>query len=241
MLTGDLRKKIIYIPCVFVLIIGAFLLLCVNAHAERTDEEDEVISENDIKSAEVCILINKTHPLPEGYDFTTDMVKAKRGYLRADERAADCYAKMANDALKEDINLIVISGYRNLDRQKTLFNKKIYSYRKNEGMSYLEAYKNSAMTVTIPGTSEHEAGLALDIACREYTMLNEGFADTDAGKWLKDNAYKYGFILRYPKDKEYLTGIEFEPWHYRFVGKEAAKIIYDKGWTLEEYVRAYKN
>lgn len=104
-------------------------------------------------------------------------------------------------------------------------------------MSYLEAFRASAQAVTIPGSSEHQIGLALDIVSDSYTLLEEGFADTDAGKWLADNSYRYGFILRYPKGKEDITGIEFEPWHFRYVGEPAATYIYQHNLTLEEFVQ----
>ena len=102
-------------------------------------------------------------------------------------------------------------------------------------MSYIEAYRLSSQAVTVPGASEHQIGLALDIICNEYTSLTEGFGDTEAGKWLAENSYRYGFILRYPKGKEYITGIEYEPWHFRYVGVEAATVITKAGITLEEF------
>ena len=86
----------------------------------------------------------------------------------------------------------------------------------------------------MPGASEHQIGLALDIVTDSYRELNEGFAETAAGKWLAENSYKYGFILRYPLGKEYITGIEYEPWHFRYVGVEAATVITEQGITLEE-------
>ena len=108
-------------------------------------------------------------------------------------------------------------------------------------MSYLEAFRASAQAVTIPGSSEHQIGLALDIVSDTYTMLEEGFADTDAGKWLVDNSYRYGFILRYPKGKEDITGIEFEPWHFRYVGKKAAKVMKEQNLCLEEFTEFMKD
>ena len=94
----------------------------------------------------------------------------------------------------------------------------------------------SSHTIAVPGASEHQVGLALDIVCSTYYRLDEAFGDTEAGKWLAENSYQYGFILRYPKDKEEITGIEYEPWHFRYVGKEAAKEMTEQKLTLEEYV-----
>ena len=90
--------------------------------------------------------------------------------------------------------------------------------------------------VTVPGASEHEIGLSLDIVRTDHQALDEKFGETDAGQWLMNNAYKFGFILRYPKGKEDITGIIYEPWHYRYVGREAAEIIYEEQITLEEFI-----
>ena len=115
-----------------------------------------------------------------------------------------------------------------------LFNRKIHKYM-GWGMSYVEAYKRASNTVTVPGASEHQIGLAIDFMSGNYRRLDSGFADTKAGKWLAEHSCEYGFILRYPQGKEYITGIAFEPWHFRYVGKEAATIITEKGITLEEF------
>ena len=103
----------------------------------------------------------------------------------------------------------------------------------------MEAYSVSSQTVTVPGASEHEIGLALDIAADDFVELVEAFADTDEGKWLAEHSYEYGFILRYPKGKEYITGIVYEPWHFRYVGREAAAVIYREQITLEEFWDKY--
>ena len=119
-----------------------------------------------------------------------------------------------------------------------LFDRKIRRYM-NRGMSYLEAYQLSSRAVTVPGTSEHELGLALDIICNSYTSLDEGFGDTKAGKWLAANSCRFGFILRYPEGRENITGIEYEPWHFRYVGKAAATVIMEQGISLEEFWEEY--
>ena len=101
----------------------------------------------------------------------------------------------------------------------------------------MDAYIISSKAVTVPGASEHQIGLAIDIVSDEYVTLDEGFADTEAGRWLAEHSCEYGFILRYPAGKEYITSIEFEPWHFRYVGKELAKKLYNNGnWiTMEDY------
>jgi len=181
------------------------------------------------------ILINKQHPIPDDYEYVLGTLK---GNMMCDERIIDDLVLMMQKAQAEGIELVTTSLHRDQAYQEMLFNRKIDAYMRR-GLSYLEAYKRSAQTVTIPGTSEHQVGLAIDITSRDYTKLNAGFADTQAGQWLNDNSYKYGFILRYPLGKEYITSIEFEPWHFRYVGKEAAKIIKEEHLTLEEFVEKY--
>ena len=100
----------------------------------------------------------------------------------------------------------------------------------------MDAYKTASITVTVPGASEHQVGLAVDIISDKYSALNEGFGETDAGIWLKEHSADYGFILRYPKGKEEITGIQYEPWHFRYVGKDAALIIMQQDITLEEFI-----
>ena len=105
-----------------------------------------------------------------------------------------------------------------------------------EGLSYEEAYRQAGTVVAYPGTSEHNLGLAADIVAKDYQLLDDKQADTPEAKWLKENCWRYGFILRYPTDKTGETGIIFEPWHYRYVGKEAAREIMEQGICLEEYL-----
>lgn len=180
------------------------------------------------------ILINKQNYVPEGYELKlVDL----NGNMKVDERIAAPLAEMIIDAKKSNVDLMICSAYRSYDRQTALFNNKINKLM-NAGMSYYDAYRVGSYSVTIPGTSEHQIGMALDIVTPSYTSLDEGFADTDAGKWLKDNAHKYGFILRYLKGKEHITGITFEPWHFRYVGVDNAEYMTDKGITLEEYIES---
>jgi len=177
------------------------------------------------------ILINKTHPIPDDYEFNLGTI---RGDLKADLRIIPALLEMLKTASEDGVNLTVCSPYRDSHRQETLFESKLNSYTK-QGESYLDAYRLSAQYVTVPGASEHEAGLALDIVSPSYQSLNEGFGQTQAGVWLAQNSYKFGFILRYPAEKESVTGISYEPWHFRYVGAEAAKLIFEQNLTLEEF------
>ena len=178
------------------------------------------------------LLINKQHPIPEDYTFNLGTIK---GSMKCDERIINDLLAMLQGAKNDGINLVICSPYRDLNRQEVLFNRKIHAYME-KGMSYMEAYKISSQAVTVPGASEHQIGLALDIVSDTYAYLNEGFGDTEAGKWLQEHSCEYGFTLRYPKGKEYITSIEYEPWHFRYVGKEAATVMKQKGICLEEFI-----
>lgn len=184
------------------------------------------------------VLINKQHSIPEDYSFTFGTINTLKGKMQCDERIIEDLSDMLTAAKEEDVSLTICSPYRDLEYQKMLFNRKINRYLK-KGMSYVEAYRLSSQVVTVPGASEHQIGLALDIVCNSYKDLDEGFGDTDAGIWLAENSYKYGFILRYPKGKEQITGIDYEPWHFRYVGVEAATVMTREGMTLEEFWEEY--
>ncbi len=178
------------------------------------------------------VLVNKQHPVPEDYNFTLGTIT---GSMKCDVRIIDELMAMMEAAKADGINLMICSPYRDYNRQTVLFNRKI-DYYMDKGYSYMEAYKIASITVTVPGASEHQIGLALDIVSNTYTSLDTGFGETDAGIWLREHGYEYGFILRYPLGKEYITGIQYEPWHYRYVGKEAATAIMKQGITLEEFL-----
>lgn len=178
------------------------------------------------------LLINKQHTIPTDYEFTLGTIK---GSMRCDERIIEPLTQMFAAAKEDGVNLIVCSPYRDMARQEYLFERKVKGFLRT-GMSYMDAYKTASITVTVPGASEHQVGLAVDIISDTYTSLDEGFADTPAGQWLAAHSWEYGFILRYPLGKEEVTGIQYEPWHFRYVGVEAAEIITKDGITLEEFV-----
>ena len=131
---------------------------------------------------------------------------------------------MWNSANKEGYYLMINSSFRNYQDQESVYN----NYKNTSGQTYADSI------ATRPGFSEHQTGLALDIFSKNNTNKNT-FKDTPEAKWLKENAYKYGFILRYPEEFEEVTGITFEPWHYRYVGKDIAKYIYENNITFDEY------
>ena len=181
------------------------------------------------------VLINKQHPIPEDYDFKLGIIT---GGLRCDERIISDLLTMMQAAKNDGINLALKSTYRTDSRQETNFNARIKRYM-GQGYSYMEAYKLTSQVITVPGSSEHQVGLAFDITCDTYDSLTKGFGETEAGKWLAEHSCEYGFTLRYPQGKEYITSIEYEPWHFRYVGREAATIMRDEKICLEEFWDRY--
>lgn len=178
------------------------------------------------------ILVNKWKTLPENYSPTVTQLKNGQAI---DERAYPDLQNMLDDCRAEGLEPVVCSSYRTMDKQKRLFNNKVDEYLA-KGYSQEKAEQAAGELVAIPGTSEHQLGLAVDIVDLSYQVLDENQENTEVQKWLLNNSWKYGFILRYPTDKSDITGISYEPWHYRYVGKEAAKEIYDAGICLEEYL-----
>ncbi|WP_404469463.1 D-alanyl-D-alanine carboxypeptidase family protein [Sutcliffiella horikoshii] len=181
------------------------------------------------------VMVNKFWSLPEGYR-PADLIKpnvlfsfgdenSDRAKLRAE--AAESLEVMFNVAKGEGIELYARSGFRSYETQEAIF--------KNEVATF--GYEQAVLYVALPGTSEHQTGLAMDITAKSVGLeLVESFEGTAEGKWLAENAHHYGFILRYPKGKTNITGYAFEPWHFRYVGVEIAGEIYAKGLTLEEYM-----
>lgn len=209
----------------------------------------EAIFFNDIKevdgkniiqnSTNVMALVNKEYFLPEDYTpedlvkpdvaFSFGDMEIEKSLLRTEAAAA--LEEMFADAAKNGIELYAVSGYRSYSRQKSLYDAEINRV----------GIEKAEQAVAIPGASEHQSGLAMDISSRSNKYyLNEAFAKTAEGKWLKDNAHRFGFILRYPKEKIDITNYMYEPWHFRYVGVKSATIMYEHNWTLEEYFNEVK-
>lgn len=178
------------------------------------------------------ILVNADNPLAEDLEPN---LKTIQGNFKLEEQAADAYLEMKAAAKADGISLLVASAHRPVATQERLYKNKIKEFL-SQGYSEADAAVVAATIVARPGTSEHNTGLAVDIVTPSYQRLIEGFANTDAAKWLAANAHKYGFVLRYPKDKQEITNIIFEPWHFRYVGLEHAQYMYENGLCLEEYL-----
>ena len=173
---------------------------------------------------DITTLVNKYNKLPDNYEID-DLVVLDNEYSNKGEKVRKVIyndlKKMFDDAKKDNINLNVISGFRTYEKQDTLFNNSI----KKNGIDHALIYSAK------PGYSEHQLGLAIDI-----NSVEENFKNTNEYKWLKNNSYKYGFIERYPENKEYITGFGYEPWHYRYLGVDITTRIFTENITYEEYV-----
>lgn len=180
------------------------------------------------------ILVNSTHPVDEAYVADIELTLLRNGQS-VDTRCYPDLQKMMDDCRAEGYNPIICSSFRTYQRQQELFEQQVKKYR-NQGMNRKAAETEAAKSVAIPGTSEHELGLAVDICDIKNQRIVSGMETQPVQRWLMENSWKYGFILRYPADKADITGIVYEPWHYRYVGKEVAKYIYENHITLEEYV-----
>lgn len=199
----------------------------VNMDLDKKQYEDmhETINLNKIN-----ILVNKHNYLKE--DYVPENLKSLSSTyalsnMKMVEEAANAFESLSKDASKENYKIIAMSTYRSYEYQVDLYNK----YVKSDGKDAADTYSGR------PGNSEHQTGLAVDVYNQTETYTN--FEKTEEYDWMQENAYKYGFILRFPKGKENETGYEFESWHYRYVGKDIAKYIHKHNITLEEYIATH--
>jgi zinc D-Ala-D-Ala carboxypeptidase len=184
-------------------------------------------------------LVNKQFGLPETF-LPTDLVRPNVSFSFGNQKldkslmrkeAAVALEKMFQEAKKNGIELFAVSGYRSYDYQNSLFQAEVDKV----------GWDKAVEAVAVPGQSEHQTGLAMDISSRgENMLLTAEFGKSKEGKWLTDNAHRFGFILRYPKGKESITGYQYESWHFRYIGINAATIIFENKWTLEEYFQIVK-
>lgn len=184
------------------------------------------------------ILVNKFEPLSDDYAQKINFVEV--GGKLFEMQAGEYLKKMLECARNDGVNIKVISGYRSADYQQLLWEQSINNEMRM-GLGYREAVKKVGATLALPNSSEHATGLAADLGTEYADDVEEDFHRTAQGKWLAKNAVRFGFILRYPKLKEHITGIDYEPWHYRYVGCEAAKLMYNGGICLEEFLHFYSD
>ena len=182
-------------------------------------------------------LVNRSNTISADFEADTEfgaVYSNGRDYY-FDARITEYVKAMINDAALDGVNLYVCSAYRSYKRQTSNFENRLREYA-NSKTAFATAYRYTAGYIAVPGSSEHQTGLAVDFITDGYMTLDDGFENTDAYKWLSKNAYKYGFILRYPSDKSDKTGIFYEPWHFRFIGFEKSRDITESGLCLEEYM-----
>lgn len=177
------------------------------------------------------LLVSVQTPLPE--DFTVDLETVSGG--KVDTRIAEALRQMTADAKGDGVQLLICSAYRNVKEQSVLYEKKLAYYRAL-GYDETQCANRAGRFVQPPGASEHHTGLAVDFWNGVSGELSDAYARTDAYFWLKEHAAQYGFIERYPADKEEVTGIAWEPWHFRYVGPSHAAAISAGGLCLEEYL-----
>ncbi len=194
----------------------------VNSNLDKTFYKD--VLQTDLEKDNLLI-VNKFYYLEE--DFIPDnlvSIDSKYGRGEIKEEAYQAFLELYEEASKEDLHPYISSPYRSYNRQNQLYT----NYSNKDGINKADTYSAR------PGYSEHQTGLAMDLGTSNNTNIND-FENSKEFEWMQKNAHKYGFILRYPKGKEYITGYMYEPWHYRYVGVEAATYIYEHNITYEEY------
>ena len=200
-----------------------------SADYEMEQQEELVIKPEDMWC---LILTNAEYPVPEDYAVTLRDVSGTD--QKVDERIYEPLINMLEAMKAEGLSPVVCSGYRTLDKQEKLFNRKVSAYVK-KGRSKEESYALARQTLSVPGSGEHCLGLAVDFYTRSYHQLERAFEKTPEGKWLREHAQDYGFTLRYDEGKEEITGIGYEPWHFRYVGIDVARYLKEHNLSLEEF------
>ena len=194
--------------------------------------EEPIIKDPVDPEAWNLILVNPWNPLPENYSFTKK--ELSNGHA-VDERCYPDLQAMMDACRAAGNSPVICSSYRSYEKQQSLYQNKVNRLAA-QGYSQEKAREEAAKAVALPGTSEHQLGLAVDIVDIANQNLDSSQENTAVQQWLMEYSWEYGFILRYPNDKSDITGIIYEPWHYRYVGKDAAAEIYQQGLCLEEYL-----
>ena len=243
-----MRNRIIAAAFLVLLIVGIIFIVkgCKDkkqAQEEQQQQAAEALARQDepqepepakpsAADNELLTLVNPWNELPE--DWQVDLVTLSNG-LQIDRRCYDALQEMMDACREAGYEPLICSGYRTQETQQDLFNNKVAKLEAG-GKSHDEAVQEAGTVVAVPGTSEHQLGLTVDVVDVNNQNLTEEQEKTPTQKWLMANSWRYGFIHRYPNSKSDITGIIYEPWHYRYVGKDAAQEIFNKGITLEEYL-----
>lgn len=238
-----MRNRVIAAVVLVALIVGAVFIVkgckkdetlpADDQQAQQTDTSEENTQEPPVNvDDELLTVVNPWNPLPE--DWVSDLVTLSDG-RRVDSRCYEAFEEMMAACRDAGYAPFLCSAYRTQETQQSLYDNKVQRLM-NSGMGEEEAKVEAAKAVAIPGTSEHQLGLAVDIVDANMQDLTDEQENTETQKWLMANSWRYGFIHRYPNGKTDITGIIYEPWHYRYVGKAAAQDIFNRDITLEEYV-----
>ncbi len=204
------------------------VIALVNVHRDQDYYENMEVTDT---SKGNTMLVNKYNSLSKDYEVE-DLKTISKTYSYGDNKklnkeAYDAFISLADDAKKEGYTILIVSSYRTYQDQEDVWK----DYKASFGTKKADAYAARA------GSSEHETGLAIDVA--DYNDKNDKFEATESFKWMQTNAHKYGYILRYPKGKENITGYSYEAWHYRYVGIDTATKVYNEGITYDEYYEYY--
>lgn len=229
---------------VTLLMIGLVMSLFILVNDQVNQSNNQLIAANKVKTNqnksansvvkdELLTLVNFENTIPK--DWKVDLVQLNNGQS-VNRRIYDDLIAMLQAAKSEGLNPLICSSYRTNEKQEQLYQNKVSEYL-SQGYSKVEASDKAAFWVARPGTSEHQLGLAVDIVSTKNQRLDRSQENTVEQQWLIQNSWKYGFVLRYPTNKNSITGVGYEPWHYRYVGKEHAKKINELGVCLEEYVK----
>lgn len=243
-----MRNRIIAAAFLVLLIVGIIFIVkgCKDkkqAQEEQQQQAAEALARQDepqepepakpsAADNELLTLVNPWNELPE--DWQVDLVTLSNG-LQIDRRCYDALQEMMDACREAGYEPLICSAYRTQETQQDLFNNKVAKLEAG-GKSHDEAVREAGTVVAVPGTSEHQLGLTVDVVDVNNQNLTEEQEKTPTQKWLMANSWRYGFIHRYPNSKSDITGIIYEPWHYRYVGTDAAQEIFNKGITLEEYL-----
>ena len=225
-------------------LLAAFMMMSVFAQAAepvvQSVGEEATVAEAVVPQPHTSdwnlLLVNPWNPLPQKYAI--EKKKLANG-LQVDARIYDDLNAMLIDCWAAGLHPVVCSAYRSGVTQQRLYNNKVARLRA-AGYGWISARKEAARWVAPPGTSEHQTGMALDIVSYTYQVLDKQQENTAEQKWLMEHCWDYGFVLRYPEDKTETTGIGYEPWHYRYVGRAAAKAMQESGLCLEEYLETLR-
>ena len=197
------------------------------------------------KDEYIFTLVNKQNPVDKSFPEDKDsLIEIPAKYRKSEIIYLYIVAEKALEAMMNDMfelgftDTYVTSAYRRYDKQQQLIDKYVQEFMA-QGMSYNQALEKVMEDTALPGQSEHQTGLCVDFMTRSMSNLDNSFAETDVFEWLKENSWKYGFIIRFPEDKTNITGYSYESWHYRFVGFERASIMYQTGLCYEEYLEIF--